>query len=336
MKGMRAVAHEARAEPGGGGYRAFVPPCLATPVTKPPTGRDWIAEIKYDGYRIQAHIASGQVRLLTRSGHDWTEKLGSLPTELADLPVASAIIDGEAIVENADGVPDFHALQREIKKGAAARIALMAFDLLELDGMDMRGRPLRERKRALSDVIGACPGLRLLRFSAHFEDAGDAVMRNVCALGLEGIVCKRANLPYRSGRSGDWVKVKCVVSETFVVCGYVPLRGAEEAVGSLALGYFEDGALRYAGRVGTGFTVAAAHDIWVALQTVRRKRPPFAQPLTREQLANAAWVEPRLAVEITHRGWTQDDILRHAVFTRFRLDLAATDVGVPASRRSSG
>ncbi|MGE0765273.1 MAG: non-homologous end-joining DNA ligase [Hyphomicrobiaceae bacterium] len=320
---------------GGENDRGFIAPCLAIAVSRPPDGAEWATEIKYDGYRIQAHVAAGTVRLLTRSGLDWTEKLGRVTEELAALHVSSAILDCEAIVQDVRGRPDFHALRREIKKGPAARIALMAFDLLELDGRDMRGCHLLERKRELRRLLEAGPPNGLLRFSDHVTGRAEEMLQSACAHSLEGIVCKRLDRPYRSGRSGDWVKVKCTTVETLVVAGYVPQKGTEEAIGSLSLGFFRDGKLQYAGRVGTGFTADEAHQIWRALQEVRRPISPFDSALDREQSAGAVWVEPRLVVEITHAGWTPDDVLRHSVFKRFCLDRQAADVGPPSSLRPS-
>ena len=314
----------------------FIAPCLAVPASTPPVGPQWVAEIKYDGYRIQAHIASGAVNLLSRSGQDWSAKFGRIRAELSELPAASAIIDGEAIVENARGVPDFHALQREINNGSSARIAFVAFDLLELDGLDLRGHPLLQRKRRLERILGQRPNSAFLRFGAHFEDRGNDVMQHACDLGLEGIVFKRIDRPYRSGRSGDWIKVKCIVSEPFVIGGYILLKGRQNAVGSLSLGFIQGDELIYAGRVGTGFSAEEAHDIWQTLQPARRKTPPFITQLDREQKAGVIWVEPQLVVEIAHRGWTHDDVLRHSVFERLRLDLSARDTAAPASLRTSG
>jgi bifunctional non-homologous end joining protein LigD len=314
----------------------FIAPCLAVPASIPPVGPQWVTEIKYDGYRIQAHISSGAVTLLSRSGQDWSAKFARIRTELSELPVVSAIIDGEAIVENARGVPDFHALQREINNGSSARIAFVAFDLLEHDGRDLRNRPLRERKRQLERILGKHPNSAFLRFAAHFADQANDVMQHACGLGLEGIVCKRIDRPYRSGRSGDWVKVKCIVSEPFVIGGYVLLKGRQDAVGSLSLGFFRNNEFIYAGRVGTGFSAEEAGKIWQALQPARRKTPPFTTLLDREQKAGVAWVEPQLVVEIAHRGWTHDDVLRHAVFKRLRSDVSARNTTAPASLRGSG
>lgn len=336
MKRERDAADENSRAAGVASRTRFIAPCLATPASRPPAGPQWVTEIKYDGYRIQAHIAAGTVKLLTRSGHDWTGRLGRMRAEVAALPVSSAVIDGEAIVEDVRGRPDFHALQRELKRSESARIALMTFDLLWLDGSDMRQHPLGERKRALAYILGERPAHSLVRFSAHLEDEASEVMRRVCELGLEGIVCKRIDRPYRSGRSGDWIKVKCTVRETFVVGGYVPHKGVHEAVGSLALGYFRGDRLIYAGRVGTGFTAEKAHEIWRTLRAARQKRPPFATAPNREQSADAVWVEPRFAVDIEHRGWTHDDILRHSVFKAFHADVTASEVPPPASLRSSG
>jgi len=314
----------------------FIAPCLAVPASIPPVGPQWVTEIKYDGYRIQAHVSSGTVTLLSRSGQDWSAKFARIRAELSELPVVSAIVDGEAIVENARGVPDFHALQREINNGSSARIAFVAFDLLEHDGRDLRSLPLRERKRQLEHILGQHATSSSLRFGAHFANEGNDVMQHACDLGLEGIVCKRIDRPYRSGRSGDWVKVKCVVSEPFVIGGYVPLKGRQDAVGSLSLGFFQNDEFIYAGRVGTGFSAEEAGEIWRALQPARRKTPPFATRLDREQKAGVVWVEPQLVVEIAHRGWTHDDVLRHSVFERLRSNVSARDTTAPASLRGSG
>ncbi len=315
---------------------SFIAPCLATAASHPPTGAQWVHEIKYDGYRVQAHIASGEARLLTRSGLDWSDRLGLVRAELAALDARSAIIDGEMIVEDTRGASDFHALQREIKLAAAARIDFVAFDLLELNGCDTRKLLLPERKTELQKLLGVRPAGALLRFSEHIESDGSEVLRHACALGLEGVVSKRIDRPYRSGRSEDWIKVKCVLVERFVVGGYVPQKGADESIGSLVLGYFVDGALRYAGRVGTGFSADEAYAIWHALQAVRRKQPPFDAPLEREQRQGVVWVEPRLVVEIAHRDWTHDNVLRHSAFRRLCLDAVSVEVGTPASLRHSG
>jgi bifunctional non-homologous end joining protein LigD len=331
MKRPREHAIAGGSDAPGEPSRLFIAPCLATPASNPPVGPQWVYEIKYDGYRVQAHIASGKARLLTRSGLDWTEKLGRVRAELATLGARSAIIDGEAIVEDARGVPDFHALQREIKLGQAAHIVFMAFDILEFDGRDMRERLLPERKSALKQLLGTRPQDALLRFSDHLEGDGGKIFEHVCGLGLEGIVCKRIDRPYRSGRSGDWIKVKCVLVDTFVVGGYAPQKGGDEAVGSLALGFYQAQRLRYAGRVGTGFSVDEAQAIWQVLQTSRRKQPPFDDALDREQKEGVAWVAPHLVVEIAYRGWTHDNVLRHSVFRRFHHDIKPADVGPPAS-----
>lgn len=308
----------------------FIPPCLATAARRPPGGPHWVYEIKYDGYRAQAHIADGEVRLLTRAGLDWTDRLGRVRAELAAIDARSAVIDGELIVEDARGAPDFQALQRELRSGPTARVVFVAFDLLRLDADNISGRPLLERKAELRRLI-TNPDGGLLRFSDHLVGDGEEILRHVCSLGLEGIVCKRTDRPYRSGRSTDWIKVKCVPSERFVVGGYVEQSGADELVGSLVLGFFRNGQLQYAGRVGTGFSSGESHAIWQALQAVRRARPPFAATLDREQRDGVVWVEPRLVVEVEHRGWTHGNRLRHSVFRGFDRDAAAIDVGPPAS-----
>jgi bifunctional non-homologous end joining protein LigD len=314
---------------------AFVAPSLATLAASPPQGTDWVHEIKYDGYRVQMHVRDGSAVLLTRNGLDWTTKFGKVGAEVRYLDLRAAIIDGEAIVQNDLGVSDFDALQREFKKGAAARIAIVAFDLLMLDGEDWRPRPLLERKSKLKQVLGKRPPGSLLYFGDHMTGAGREMYDRACKLGLEGIVSKRTDRPYRSGRSGDWRKIKCVLTDDLVVIGYVGLKGASEAIGSLVLGYVENRSLHYAGRVGTGFTAAQAHAIWQTLQTIRCPAPPLARALAAVARAGVVWVEPTLVAEVQHRGWTPDNVLRQSAFKTFREDKTASQIGRPESLGSS-
>jgi bifunctional non-homologous end joining protein LigD len=310
---------------------AFIEPCLAQLTNEPPTGDNWVHEIKYDGYRIQAHIEHGRVTLLTRNAHDWTEKFGVVGQEFAEIGVRSAIIDGEAIVQDATGVSDFDALAREISKARSAIIVFMAFDLMYLDGSELRSRPLLERKAALKRVLGSRADGALLRFSDHMKGDGCEILSQACKLRLEGIVSKRADRPYRSGRSGDWLKSKCLMVDLFVVIGYVGSTATSEAIGSLVLGYYEGKSLVYAGRVGTGFSFRDAASIWQALKPLHSKPPPLARELTRDQRDGVEWVEPRLVAQVKYTAWTDENILRHATFKGLRDDKPALEIGRPAS-----
>ena len=222
----------------------------------------------------------------------------------------------------------------ELKKGRDARIHLMAFDLLHLDGRDTSRLPLLERKATLAELIErAGRGNSLLRFSAHVEGDGVEILRNACNMGLEGIVSKQIDRPYRSGRYGDWTKSKCVMADPFVVIGYVPSKTAAGIVGSLVLGYYDKAEIVYAGRVGTGFTIAEARAMADALASIERKTAPLKQSLTREQRAGVRWLRPRLVAQVTYRDVTSEAVLRHASFEHFREDKRAEEIVRPASFR---
>ena len=310
---------------------AFIKPCLAEAAGDPPSGDNWVHEIKFDGYRVQAHVNNSKVTLFTRNALDCTGKFGLVVGELQKLGAGSAIIDGEAVVQNEAGVADFDALRREFERGRNARIVLMAFDLLHLDGEDVRRRPLLERKALLRDLLGRPSKSSLVRFSDHMAGDGADVFANACKMGLEGIVSKRIDRPYRSGRSADWLKAKCVVANPFVVIGFVRLKGTSEAIGSLVLGYYAGRTLYYAGRVGTGFSQSDAGAIWEALQTLQTDAPPLHKRLTTEQRAGVVWVKPVLVAQVAYRNWSPEGIVRHASFKAFRQDKRPSEIRKPPS-----
>ena len=311
---------------------AFTPPCLARATPDPPSGDNWVHEIKYDGYRVQALIAGGGVRLLTRNGIDWTPRLGIVANDFAALPLKSAAIDCEAVVLDAAGIADFSALQAELKKGSGSLIQMVAFDLLHLDGDASSKRPLLDRKAALERLIKRTELPHgHLRYSDHMTGDGAEILRNACAMNLEGIVSKRADLPYRSGRNGDWTKSKCTMSDPFVVIGYVASKPSSGIVGSLVLGFREQDEIVYAGRVGSGFTIEEARAMADGLRAIGRKTAPLKQHLTREQRARVHWVTPKLVAQVAYRGVTADGVLRHATFEHFRDDKRHEEIVRPVS-----
>ncbi|KZC03449.1 hypothetical protein AU375_00304 [Methylobacterium radiotolerans] len=315
----------------------FVEPALATLVDAAPTGEGWLYEIKHDGYRMQARIDGGAVKLSTRSGLDWTAKFEPIAKALQKLKLPSALIDGEIVVENASGISSFAALQQALADGDTGAALFYAFDLLYIDGKDIRALPLTERKALLLQSLDDAGSADRIRFSEHLIDDGAAMARHACRLGLEGIVAKRADAAYRSGRSDLWRKVKCTGSQDFVVAGFMPSGTAPKSVGSLILGTHQDGTLVHVGRVGTGLGDAVARELWVKLESLRIPAPPFDAELPPLARRNARWVEPRLVCEVTFRGWTADGQLRHASFKTIRTGVAPDEVvrkAAPARSRA--
>lgn len=309
----------------------FIKPALAEATTEPPKSGPWAHEIKYDGYRMQAHKLDSKVTLYTRNGLDWTNRIGAVAKELQALVAQSAIIDCEAVALNERGMADFGALQKELKRGAKARITLMALDLLHLNGQDLRKQPLTRRKEQLKALLGQRSKQSLLQFNEHMEGDGTEIFKNACKLGLEGIVSKRFDLAYQSGRSATWLKAKCVVADPFVVIGYTDLKGKPGAVGSVALGFYDGKTLVYAGRVGTGFSESEAEDIWKLAQSLSAPAPKLSRELTQDQLSGLHWIRPKLVAQIEYRSWSPDGLLRHSVFKSLRQDKRAPEINRPSS-----
>lgn len=299
-------------------------PQLATLVDKAPAG-DWRYEIKFDGYRILARIDNGEVRLLTRNGHDWTAKLPLQAKALAEMKLDGSWLDGEVVVLNDKGFPDFQALQNAFEIGRSVDIIYFVFDAPFLQGVDQRERPVEDRRAALKKALGR-KSRQVLRFSEAFTAKHQDIIESACALSLEGVIGKRAGSPYVSRRSNDWIKLKCRLRQEFVIIGYTAPQGSRSGFGALLLGVYDDNGLVYAGRVGTGFNQANLKLFHGQLQKIERKASPLAKPLTSAQARGVHWVEPTLVCEAEFAEWTREGVVRQAAFIAMRTDKPATDI----------
>jgi bifunctional non-homologous end joining protein LigD len=296
---------------------------LATLVDHPPPGDEWVHEIKFDGYRMLSRIADGRCRIVSRNGKDWTASFPAIVDALQRLPVKSAWIDGEIVVMDAKGRTSFQALQNLLSEGAAAKLVYCVFDLLYLDGHDLREATLDARKAMLAKLAGEGP---VIRYSDHVRGNGAAFFAEACKLGLEGIVSKRADSRYRATRGRDWQKVKCGLRQEFVIGGYTDPQGARTGFGALLLGVHEHGELRYCGKVGTGFNDATLATLAKRLAKLASDKPPFANPPTGAEGRRAHWVKPELVGEVSFTEWTRDGTLRHPSFQGLREDKPARDI----------
>jgi len=297
----------------------FVEPQLCTLVDSVPTGNEWLHEIKYDGYRAIIAVGGGKAKVFTRHGLDWTDKFPGFAEAAASLNVASALIDGE-IVSFKDGKPDFSTLKDAI--GAGGEMKLFAFDLLSLDGEDLSRMPNVQRKKRLRAVIaGADPRLQ---FAEHIVGAGEKMFSALCGEGYEGLVSKRADAPYRSGRTRNWLKTKCTRRQEFVIVGWTESSAKRRGFGALLLGQYEDGELVYSGKVGTGFNGETIHDLRGRMDKLARKTAAVKVP--RAMARGAHWISPKLVAEIAFTEFTPGGLLRHPSFLGLREDKPAEEV----------
>ncbi|MCA1479050.1 DNA ligase D [Bradyrhizobium sp. NBAIM08] len=310
---------------------SYIVPCDPTLRENPPQGSGWVFEIKADGYRAQLHLQAGAATVYSRAGYDWTEQFSSIAAGARKLRAGSAIIDGEAVVYGSNGRPDFQQLRRELGAKQSRRIRYHAFDLLYLDGYDLRGVGFVERKQLLQRLLKEAPETFI--YVEHVEADGEQILRHACRLGLEGLLAKRADAPYRSGRQEAWLKLKCKKSETFPIVAFVEKLGAyPRKVASLYVGHHEDGRLLYAGKVRTGYTEATARELRERLDPLIRRDSPLDLPVKKPK---ATWVEPVVNAEVEYGALTDDGLLREAVFKGLRDDLAPRKVRAPRLMPSS-
>src|SRR5271165_6726584 len=337
QKGEATAARRLDRIPGArkGPMPAGFKPQLATLATAAPVGTEWLHEIKYDGYRLFARIEHGKVRLITRNGLDWTTKFPELAHAFGQLPVDTALIDGELVCLASDGTTSFSDLQDAIASGKTGALNFFAFDLVHHDGWDLTGASLEDRKAALCEIIPP-QAAGILRYSDHQVGQGPAVLRQASSLGLEGIVSKRREAPYRPGSGARWAKVKFPQSGGGLVVRLTGPGGKREGFGALLAGYYDPtGTLRYAGRVGTGFSAARLADLRKRLDTLAIKDPPVVLPKDAPR-KGVHWVWPELVAEVEFAGWTADAILRHASFQGLREDKSPKEVVYDPSSPNGG
>lgn len=303
----------------------FVPPQLATLVDKPPSGEEWLHELKFDGYRLICHLEGSQFRFWTRNRKDWTAKFTNIGKAVKTLGVKSAILDGEIVALDPSGRASFQRLQQSINKGSAAGLIFHIFDLIYLDGYDLTRCPLRERKRVLEELLSPVGDAGALRYSDHIEGSGTQFFKEACKLGLEGIVSKQAESTYESTRNRNWVKIKCIRRQEFVIAGYT-LSDKGIPFSSLILGFYEKGKLIYAGRAGTGYTNAMRVELKKKLDRIAVDKRPFAEIPKDPGLRKAIWAEPKLVGEVAFTEWTDEGIIRHPSFQGLREDKKPKDV----------
>ena len=305
---------------------AFIAPQLASEAAVPPVGAHWVHELKLDGYRIQAHVdKSGKIRLFTRSGLEWTSRMPLIVRELGRLKVEGAVLDGEVVVLDADGQSSFAKLQAAFDEGASHPLTYFVFDLLHLNGHNLRHEPLVERKRILEQMLNSLAEHEVIRYGQHIETEGKPIFDEACRLGAEGIVSKRSDSAYTSGRSKSWLKIKCIRRQEFVIGGFTKPANGTDGIGALVLGYYEGKKLIYAGRTGTGFTQVSGRKLRQQLEAMRQSKMPFVE-VPAAAAKGAIWIRPELVAEVQFSTWTADKLVRQASFKGLREDKKAAEV----------
>ena len=315
-------------------------PMLAATREQPFSKPGWLFELKLDGYRVRAAREAGEARLVTRNGHDIAFSFPEIARALAALPYEGFIVDGELVVPDEVGRPSFQRLQNRAKVSRALEVrraavetpaVLYVFDLLAFEGYDLRPLPLEKRKALLEQIV---PRVGPIKYLSHFEKDGEALYEQIVKMGLEGIVAKKADSPYRAGRSPNWLKIRADRTDDFVVVGFTRPKGSRSGFGALDLGAYENDKLVYAGRVGSGFTAAQLKEVSAVLERGVRPAPAFRGPVPQDP--GHTWVEPTLVVEVRYKEWTDEGLLRQPVFVRFRDDKPVTEAAKKGEGRGEG
>ena len=324
----KPAAAQAPAGLPAGAKKAALPealsPQLATLVAEPPADDGWIYEIKFDGYRVLARISGDDVRLFTRRGNDWSERMPALVEAVRKLGLGSAWLDGEIVVTGSNGAPDFNALQNAFDSSRTGAIQYYLFDLPYCEGYDLRQVPLVERRAVLAALLDKSPPSEHIRFSENFDASAAELLQNACRMRLEGMIGKRADSPYVSKRSPTWIKLKCTHRQEFVVGGWTDPKGSRTGIGSLLLGiHDETGKLRFAGGVGSGFDQGSLAALRQTLDGLASDTTPFFE---KPRDARGHWVRPTLVAEVSFGEWTPDGRIRHSVFHGLRDDKPARSI----------
>jgi bifunctional non-homologous end joining protein LigD len=304
----------------------FIAPQLATLVDKPPSGNEWLHELKFDGYRMLCHLNRGKVTFWSRNGKDWSERFPNVTKAVKGLGLSSAILDGEIVAMDKAGRTSFQRLQQAFGKTGDAGLAFHLFDLLYVEGFLVTKVPLVDRKELLAKLLKPVGKKSPLRYSDHVEGNGSAFFKQACDFGIEGVVSKLANSLYDSTRSRSWLKVKCLRRQEFVIAGYTISDKGFPGFGSLILGVYEKGKLVYAGRAGTGFSIQQRVAIQKKLDQIAQPASPFAVKPKDPGLKRAVWAKPKLVGEVAFTEWTDEGSIRHPSFQGLREDKKATEV----------
>jgi bifunctional non-homologous end joining protein LigD len=312
-------------------FPAFIPPQLAKASTAPPASDGWVHELKLDGYRIQIHIRPGdgsrkkRISLLTRKGLDWTHRMPDLARAAEQVPCEAAVLDGETVVLDEKGATSFADLQAAFQEGAKVRLNYFAFDLLHLDGHNLRNLTLLERKELLEKLLAPLDDQSPIRYSEHFDGNGKDIFAKACSLGAEGIVSKLGSAPYVSTRDSAWIKSKCFQEQEFVIGGFTDPSNGSTGIGALLIGYYDNDKLHYAGRSGTGFTQKTQQILNRQLAKLAQTKTPFVA-LPKGVSHGVHWVKPNLVAQISFSNWTRDNLVRQAAFKGLREDKPAREV----------